>query len=864
MVENQTCTNFCGINDFYKKRCISNYQDKETNADLILNIILNELSSNSFNISIFDKNENITINENNVSFALINLKNKNIVNINSDLSLCINELKKYYDIYEDKNVIVLKIEVENKVKYELFSQLKGIKLERLDLNKCNNYYNFYNIKCDMYSINSIINDLCISCQKDYYEMYNDTTNIYPYINCYTFLEGYYLYNNKYFKRCFYSCLSCEKEGDNEKHSCGSCKESYPFEINFNSDKNCYKKCQYYHYLNNNVTYCTIKDECNKDFDKLILDKKECVKKCSDDKEYKYEFRKQCFKKCPNYTEPSKEKEFYCEVICNINMPFERIETQECVEQCSLDEINLNSCKRKYFGNETDSNIKVINKKLESIEKDLTGDNFNSSDLDDGNVINIKDENFTVIIRATKSLDSDEDANYTIIDLGPCEKLIKDYYKMKESDLIYTKQIEVSIKGMKIPKIEFDVFAKINGNNLVKLNLSICFKEKVDFLIKLEIDEDLNKLNISSPYYTDICFIDESKDGVYVSLKDRKVDYVENNKAVCQEDCNLKEYDNIKQKVKCSCPIKESSKSFSDININKTKLYENFVNVKNYVNFGILVCYRELFTKKGIIHNIGCYIIIPLFIFYFVCIIIFYNKEFSIIKESIKDIAFGIRNYNLIKEKEKPKITSTNRKKININKENKKKNINILNTGVNKRKNNNCLTIKENNQKEKENEFINKNRRSQPFFPLFFNMNSKRKNLKRKSNFNTPPIKNLANNKIKINKNENMNNDKKEATSVSKRPLNHNSTIFIKMETKQKVNKIMKLNDEELNTLPYEEALKLDERTFCEYYLSLLKTKHIFIFAFCLKNDYNSRIIKIYLFIFSLFYYIFFCKRFIFQ
>lgn len=235
LVENQTCTNFCSINDFHKKRCISNYQDKETNADLILNIILNELSSNSFNISIFDKNENITINENNVSFALINLKNKNIVNINSDLSLCINELKKYYDIYEDKNVIVLKIEVENKVKYEVFSQLKGIKLERLDLNKCSNYYNFYNIKCDLYSINSIINDLCISCQKDYYEMYNDTTNINPYINCYNFLEGYYLYNNKYFKRCFYSCLSCEKEGDNEKHSCGSCKESYPFEITSNSD-----------------------------------------------------------------------------------------------------------------------------------------------------------------------------------------------------------------------------------------------------------------------------------------------------------------------------------------------------------------------------------------------------------------------------------------------------------------------------------------------------------------------------------------------------------------------------------------------------------------------------------------------------
>ena len=42
------------------------------------------------------------------------------------------------------------------------------------------------------------------------------------------------------------------------------------------------------------------------------------------------------------------------------------------------------------------------------------------------------------------------------------------------------------------------------------------------------------------------------------------------------------------------------------------------------------------------------------------------------------------------------------------------------------------------------------------------------------------------------------------------------------------------------------ALKNDGRSYCQYYLSLLRTKYILIFSFYTK-DYNSRIIKIFLF-----------------
>ena len=61
---------------------------------------------------------------------------------------------------------------------------------------------------------------------------------------------------------------------------------------------------------------------------------------------------------------------------------------------------------------------------------------------------------------------------------------------------------------------------------------------------------------------------------------------------------------------------------------------------------------------------------------------------------------------------------------------------------------------------------------------------------------------------------------------------------------------MKYNDEEMNDFSYELAIENDKRTFCIYYVSLLKAKHLLFFSFCYNNDYNSKIIKMDLFFVS--------------
>ena len=61
---------------------------------------------------------------------------------------------------------------------------------------------------------------------------------------------------------------------------------------------------------------------------------------------------------------------------------------------------------------------------------------------------------------------------------------------------------------------------------------------------------------------------------------------------------------------------------------------------------------------------------------------------------------------------------------------------------------------------------------------------------------------------------------------------------------EKVKNIMKFTDDEINGLSYEEAMQYDKRTFFQYYISLIKTKHNFIYTFLYNQDYNTKILKI--------------------
>ena len=180
---------------------------------------------------------------------------------------------------------------------------------------------------------------------------------------------------------------------------------------------------------------------------------------------------------------------------------------------------------------------------------------------------------TFTLTTTENQINDKNNSYTTtVELGYCETLLRIAYNIPPNEKIYMKKIDVIQDGMKIPKVEYDVYGKLNSSNLIKLNLTHCPNSKVDISVPMEINEDIDKLNSSSGYYNDICYTTTSDSGTDIILNDRKTEFVEGNKTVCQENCLFSEYDNKIKKAKCKCDIQESSSSFSNININKTKLF----------------------------------------------------------------------------------------------------------------------------------------------------------------------------------------------------------------------------------------------------------------------------------------------------
>ena len=124
----------------------------------------------------------------------------------------------------------------------------------------------------------------------------------------------------------------------------------------------------------------------------------------------------------------------------------------------------------------------------------------------------------IILKAVQNSSNDTDnINITTLDLTQCEILLRKNNNISDNNTIYLKQIEVSQEYAKIPKIEYDVYYKLFGKNLTKLNKSICEDVNVVLSIPIEIVDNIDIFNTKSRYYNDICYPATSDDGTDIIL-----------------------------------------------------------------------------------------------------------------------------------------------------------------------------------------------------------------------------------------------------------------------------------------------------------------------------------------------------------
>ena len=380
-------------------------------------------------------------------------------------------------------------------------------------------------------------------------------------------------------------------------------------------------------------------------------------------------------------------------------------------------------------------------------------------------------------------------NISTIDLEECEKKLINHFKISNNENLIIFKYEYFLREYLIPIIEYEIF---NLNTSKILDLSICKDIKINIVIPASIDENnLFKYNSSHEYYNDICFPYTTKDKTDIIIKDRRNEFINNNLSLCEKDCSYKGYDLSTKKAKCECYIKIKLSSFDEIRLNKDLLLKKFKDLKYTSNILVIKCYKILFTKGGLITNIGNYILLSIIFISLILTILFRIKGYKRIINQIKELV-------LIENSKYKNENKLNNKRINPI---------ILNLTLYFKKNTNISdkNIPQSTKNYKQKEVLNINK------------------------IKGEDISHKSNDKLLLSNLKNINY------------LSNNNTIK---------NILIKSNDYELNSLTYKKALEKDKRTYFQYYLSLLKTKHLIIFTFYTSTDYNSRIIKIILFLFS--------------
>ena len=434
---------------------------------------------------------------------------------------------------------------------------------------------------------------------------------------------------------------------------------------------------------------------------------------------------------------------------------------------------------------------ILNNNLNELLEDIIKNN---------NDVIIEEDNAVHQITSLKNQNGKN--NLSSIDFGGCEDLLRSKYKINETEELIIYKIEHIIDGFNIPIIEYVLFNQ-NGNE--RLNLSICDNVTVLYNIPVTIDENKEyKYDPNSDFYNDKCNKYSSDGNVDMTLYERKNEFNNKNMSLCEASCIYKGYNSSSKQAMCDCSIK-SNLDYSNSDNNQDNLINKIDSEKSSSNLDVTECFNLFSNSEQIKSNSGFYVTIILLIVYIIVFIIFCSKGRNNLENQIDKVIY--KNFKKNKNKTNNINGKNKRKNTNLKYKNKKSTT-IINT-----KNINYIVI--NSQKYKKSLHHDRNA-----------INNAMKTSKRRiiSTTNNDKKKNKKN-KLMFNKN-NQNNEK----------ISYNVKNID--------------NDYELNNLEYKDALKYDKRTCCDYYCSLIKNKQLFAFTFCSFNDYNSGIIKKFIFFLS--------------
>ena len=389
-----------------------------------------------------------------------------------------------------------------------------------------------------------------------------------------------------------------------------------------------------------------------------------------------------------------------------------------------------------------------------------------------------------------------------------------YIKFQDSNSLFVFKIENKVPPCKIPFVDYILFTRDASddfeNNLYYYNNYYkLFTQKLYYYIPVNINVDeLYLYNKSDNYYKEECKVFISKNGTDISLYSRKKFFNTRFLSPCENNCQFEGYVtfNGTPSFKCECNIKEDLVSITELNYmaltNESSLLYQFDIEPKLTNFDVIKCYYLIASVDYITKNPGFYLLSLILLFLFIIIFIFIFKGYNSLSQRIDEA---------IKMKFHPELDVSN------------KNLIVLKIKI---KHKNSSRIKK-----------NKNKRSKSTK----NMNRDMKKTKTINIRGNRGNSVASNNNMMSNKNSDPKNQLTKVDSLGQLNEENDGNAYT-FE-----------NDYELNNISFQQAIKIDNREFCDLYRSLIKNRQLIMFSFFDFNSYNSPIIKKTIFFLSFIY-----------
>ena len=573
-------------------------------------------------------------------------------------------------------------------------------------------------------------------------------------------------------------------------------------------------------------------------------------------------------------------------LVSFNIDLSKELSTDCEGRCTLCELDDPSicitCKYQYY---------TIGDKKFCLDEDGQMNDTDVSDVYTSIKDNIGDQDskvykqdgYTIQLSTVEEQLNNTSKDISIIDLGECELELRKNEGLEDDEQFIMIKMDLRNTSVSATYVQYEI---INPHTMQPVDISVCkdlpitiytpvsiSDSKLSLISNLE-ESGYNVFDIRDSFYNDICSRYTAENGADMVLSSRKELIYDQNKDMylCQDGCSFVNFDSKNVKAKCDCDVQlgNTKTDITQLKFDKTEFIDSFYTTLFNSNFRVLKCVKLLFSSKGLATNYGSYImslLLGCFIAFTVLHLLTGQKYLNdIINNILQSKGVEVDNANekakeKEKKKDKEKKTENDKDKENEKKEEKenkkddekeqdnKKEENIEKNQENKEKNKKGRrkSSNKNSSKKRKSEAqnINVDEVQVPPKKEGHKKRKSRHSISKDKNENNPNI--AINTKMDLIDGKNNNKDKEETKEKKKHKHHHHHH-----QTDEKIllENAKGLNDEEMNSLYYEEALVIDKRSYFQYYLSLIRKKQLLIFTFYPNNDYNFTALKILLFIVS--------------